>query len=521
MKREEMLKRLKKVNEWDIVVIGGGASGLGTALDAASRGFKTLLLEQHDFAKGTSSRSTKLVHGGVRYLQQGDISLVLEALRERGLMLQNAPHLVRNQSFIIPNYEWWGGPFYTIGLKMYDMMAGKLGLGPSKSLTYDETIKSIPTLVQKGLKGGVIYHDGQFDDARMAIALAQTCVDYGGTVINYMEVTDLTKDNENLIDGVKVKDIESGELHEIKAKSVVNATGVWADKVIQMDDPDAKDMIRPSQGIHLVLDQSFLQSKHAIMIPHTSDGRVLFAVPWHNRVIVGTTDTLVDESLLEPRALEEEIEFVLQTAGLYLNKVPTRKDVKSIFAGLRPLAAPQGGEEKSTKEISRHHKVLISLSGLITLTGGKWTTYRKMGEDAVDKAILLAGLPERKSITENLMIHSYSKSISLNDPNSVYGSDLGSVEDISHEDDRYKGLLSEELQVSRAQLIWAIREEMARTVEDFLARRTRALFLDARESIKMVDEVAAIMAAELGQTSSWIKQQVADFKNLAKGYYLE
>ncbi len=521
MKREEMLKRLKKVNEWDIVVIGGGASGLGTALDAASRGFKTLLLEQHDFAKGTSSRSTKLVHGGVRYLQQGDISLVLEALRERGLMLQNAPHLVRNLSFIIPNYEWWGGPFYTIGLKMYDMMAGKLGLGPSKSLSYDETIKSIPTLVQKGLKGGVIYHDGQFDDARMAIALAETCVDYGGTVINYMEVTDLTKDNENLIDGVKVKDIETGELHEIKAKAVVNATGVWADKVMQMDDPDAKDMIRPSQGIHLVLDQSFLQSKHAIMIPHTSDGRVLFAVPWHNRVIVGTTDTLVDESLLEPKALEEEIEFILQTAGLYLNKVPTRKDVKSIFAGLRPLAAPQDGEEKSTKEISRHHKVLISLSGLITLTGGKWTTYRKMGEDAVDKAILLAGLPERKSITENLMIHSYSKSVSLNDPNSVYGSDLGSIEDISDEKDRYKGLLSEELQISRAQLIWAIREEMARTVEDFLARRTRALFLDARESIKMVDEVAAMMAAELGQNSSWIKKQIADFKNLAKGYYLE
>lgn len=516
-----MLKRLKKVNEWDIVVIGGGASGLGTALDAASRGFKTLLLEQHDFAKGTSSRSTKLVHGGVRYLQQGDISLVLEALRERGLMLQNAPHLVRNLSFIIPNYEWWGGPFYTIGLKMYDMMAGKLGLGPSKSLSYDETIKSIPTLVQKGLKGGVIYHDGQFDDARMAIALAETCVDYGGTVINYMEVTDLTKDNENLIDGVKVKDIETGELHEIKAKAVVNATGVWADKVMQMDDPDAKDMIRPSQGIHLVLDQSFLQSKHAIMIPHTSDGRVLFAVPWHNRVIVGTTDTLVDESLLEPKALEEEIEFILQTAGLYLNKVPTRKDVKSIFAGLRPLAAPQDGEEKSTKEISRHHKVLISLSGLITLTGGKWTTYRKMGEDAVDKAILLAGLPERKSITENLMIHSYSKSVSLNDPNSVYGSDLGSIEDISDEKDRYKGLLSEELQISRAQLIWAIREEMARTVEDFLARRTRALFLDARESIKMVDEVAAMMAAELGQNNSWIKEQIADFKNLAKGYYLE
>lgn len=515
-----MIKRLIEEEGWDIVVIGGGASGLGTAVDAASRGFKTLLLEQHDFAKGTSSRSTKLVHGGVRYLQQGDISLVLEALRERGLMLLNAPHLVRNLSFIIPNYEWWGGPFYTVGLKMYDMMAGKLGLGPSKGLSFDETVNAIPTLVRNGLKGGVIYHDGQFDDARMALALAQTCADYGGTVLNYMEVTDLAKDQDDLINGVKVRDFETGTFYNIKAKAVVNATGVWADKVMQMDDPMARDMIRPSQGVHLVLDQSFLQSKHAIMIPHTSDGRVLFAVPWHNRVIVGTTDTLVNEALLEPRALEEEIEFILDTAGLYLNRVPTRRDVKSIFAGLRPLAAPQDNE-KSTKEISRHHKVLISLSGLITLTGGKWTTYRKMGEDAVDKAILLAGLPERKSITENLMVHSYSKSVSLNDPNSVYGSDLNAMNAVADEDQRYEGLLSEELKISRAQLIWSLREEMTRTVEDFLARRTRALFLDARESIKMAEEVAEVMALEMGYGDHWIKSQIASYTELAKGYYLE
>lgn len=520
MKREEMIRRLNDVREWDIVVIGGGASGLGTALDAASRGFQTLLLEQHDFAKGTSSRSTKLVHGGVRYLQQGDISLVLEALRERGLMLQNAPHLVRNLSFIIPNYEWWGGPFYTIGLKMYDMMAGKLGLGPSKSLSFQETINAIPTLVQKGLKGGVVYQDGQFDDARMAVALAQTCADYGGVVLNYMQVTDLTKDEENLISGLVAKDLETGLMYKIKSKTVINATGVWADKIMQLDDPGARDMIRPSQGIHLVLDQSFLQSSHAIMIPHTSDGRILFAVPWHNRVIVGTTDTVINQALLEPRALEEEIEFILNTAGQYLNKIPTRKDVKSVFAGLRPLAAPQDNE-KSTKEISRHHKVLISLSGLITLTGGKWTTYRKMGEDAVDKAILLAGLPERKSITENLMIHSYSKSVSLNDPNSVYGSDLNAMQRVANEDKRYEGMLSEELSVSRAQLIWAVREEMARTVEDFLARRTRALFLDARESIRMCREVAELMAYELGQDAPWIKSQVNEYTELARGYYLD
>lgn len=515
-----MLKRLKEVKKWDIIVIGGGASGLGTALDAASRGFKTLLLEQHDFAKGTSSRSTKLVHGGVRYLQQGDISLVLEALRERGLMLKNAPHLVKNLSFIIPNYEWWGGPFYTVGLKMYDMMAGKLGLGPSKSLSFEETIESIPTLVQSELKGGVVYHDGQFDDARMAISLALTCADYGGTVLNYMEVTGLLKDDDELIEGVVVRDLKNNKNYKLKAKAVINATGVWADRVMQMDKPDAKDMIRPSQGVHLVLDKSFLQSTHAIMIPHTSDGRVLFAVPWHNRVIVGTTDTLVKDASLEPRAMEEEIEFILSTAGLYLTKVPTRKDVKSIFAGLRPLAASEE-DETSTKEISRHHKVLISISGLITLTGGKWTTYRKMGEDAVDNALLLAGLPERKSITENLMIHSYTRNVSLDDSNSVYGSDIGNVEAIALESKKYEGLLSEELQISKAQLIWAIREEMAMTVEDFLARRTRALFLDARESIEICETVAQMMADELSYDDIWVKNQVKEYKELAKGYYLD
>ncbi len=519
MDRNNMLMRLKEVEEWDIIVIGGGASGLGTALDAASRGFKTLLLEQNDFAKGTSSRSTKLVHGGVRYLQQGDISLVLEALRERGLMLQNAPHLVRNQSFIIPNYEWWGGPFYAIGLKMYDMMAGKLGLGPSKSLTPEETIKSIPTLVNNGLKGGVVYQDGQFDDARMAISLALTCADYGGTVLNYMEVTGLLKNGEDIIEGVEVRDLENNENYRLKAKAVINATGVWADRVMQMDKPDTKDMIRPSQGVHLVLDKSFLQSKDAIMIPHTSDGRVLFAVPWYNRVIVGTTDTLVKDASLEPRALEEEIEFILNTAGIYLTKVPTRKDVKSIFAGLRPLAASEG-DEKSTKEISRHHKVLISISGLITITGGKWTTYRKMGEDAVDKALLIAGLPERKSITENLMIHSYSQTVSLDDPNSVYGSDLNAIEAIALENKKYAGLLSDELQISKVQLIWAVREEMARNVEDFLARRTRVLFLDARESIKICETVAQMMADELDFNDNWVKNQVKEFTKLAKGYYL-
>ncbi|NJN28828.1 MAG: glycerol-3-phosphate dehydrogenase/oxidase [Cyclobacteriaceae bacterium] len=520
MDREKMLKSLSEVAVWDIIVIGGGASGLGCALDAASRGLKTLLLEQHDFAKGTSSRSTKLVHGGVRYLQQGDISLVLEALRERGLMLQNAPHLVRNLSFIIPNYDWWGGPFYTLGLKVYDLMAGKLGLGPSTKLSLEETTRAIPTLVQKGLRGGVIYHDGQFDDARMALSLALSCADHGATVINYMAVTALTKDKDQLINGVLVKNMVDGEEYELKARVVVNATGVWADHILKMDDANSRKMIRPSQGVHLVLDASFLQSDHAILIPHTSDGRVLFAVPWHNRVIVGTTDTLVDQSLLEPRALDEEVDFILGTAGLYLAKAPGKKDIKSIFAGLRPLAA-NDGDGKSTKELSRHHKIFVSLSGLLTLTGGKWTTYRKMAEDAIDKAMMIGGFPGRKSVTENLLIHGYTLHFSMAHPHAVYGSDMEAMQALAIEKPEYAGMLSEALGISKAQLIWAIREEMAVGIEDFLARRTRALFLDARESINICEAVAHLMAKELNLDENWENDQIVKYKAMASAYYFD
>lgn len=350
MKREKILKRLKKhKGPWDIVVIGGGATGLGAAVDAASRGYKTLLLEQHDFAKGTSSRSTKLVHGGVRYLQQGDISLVLEALKERGLMIQNAPHLVKNQAFIIPNYEWWDGPFYQVGLKVYDLMSGKLGIGSSKRLSKEETIEHIPTIDQHGLKGGVVYYDGQFDDARMALTLAKTADQYNGVLLNYFEVAGLEKNQEGIIDGLKARDVESGKEYSIKAKAVINATGVFADKVRKMDEPDVKDMIQPSQGIHLVVSKEFLPDKFAIMVPQTKDGRVLFAVPWHDKVVLGTTDTLIDKPELEPEAQDKEIDFILETAGQYLTKDPTRSDVLSVFSGLRPLAKPEGKRNPQKK----------------------------------------------------------------------------------------------------------------------------------------------------------------------------
>lgn len=506
MNRKAVLKKIrKKEKEWDIIIVGGGSTGLGCAVDAASRGYKTLLLEQVDFSKGTSSRSTKLVHGGVRYLQQGDVSMVFEALQERGLMFKNAPHLVTNQSFIIPTYDFWGGPFYTVGLKVYDMMAGKLGLGPSKHLSFQETVEAIPTVEQEGLRGGVIYQDGQFDDSRMAISLAQTCVDYGGTVLNYCKVTELIKDGE-LITGVIAVDQETGEEFKIKTKVVINATGVFADEVIKMDEPGKRDMITPSQGIHLVLEKDFLPNKFAIMVPHTSDGRVMFAVPWHNHVVVGTTDTLIENHSLEPVALESEVDFVLETAGQYLLKQPTRKDVLSVFAGLRPLAKPDE-DNKATKEISRGHKIIISVSGLITIIGGKWTTYRKMAEDTIDKAIMLGGLPERECITKHLPIHGFRMDIDpYTDAMAPYGINKEDIFVIGEEEENMAGFISEKLSILKSQVAWAVRKEMARTVEDVLARRTRALFLDARESIRIAPEIARIMAKELNRNEVWIEK---------------
>jgi glycerol-3-phosphate dehydrogenase len=521
MNRKAVLKKIrKKEKEWDIVIIGGGSTGLGCAVDAASRGYKTLLLEQVDFSKGTSSRSTKLVHGGVRYLQQGDVSMVFEALQERGLMFKNAPHLVTNQSFIIPTYDFWGGPFYTVGLKVYDMMAGKLGLGPSKHLSLEETIEAIPTVEKEGLRGGVIYQDGQFDDSRMAISLAQTCVDYGGTVLNYCKVTALIKDGD-LIAGVVAVDQETGEEFKIKTKVVINATGVFADEVIQMDEPGKRDMITPSQGIHLVLDKDFLPNKYAIMVPHTSDGRVMFAVPWHNHVVVGTTDTLIEKHSLEPVALESEVDFVLETAGQYLLKQPTRKDVLSVFAGLRPLAKPED-ENKSTKEISRGHKIIISVSGLITIIGGKWTTYRKMAEDTIEKAIMLGGLPERECITKHLPIHGFRMDLDpCTDPLAPYGLNREDILAISEEEDNMGGFISEKLKILKSQIVWAVRKEMARTVEDVLARRIRALFLDARESIRIAPETASLIAKELKRDDDWINNQIEAFKKVAENYYFK
>ena len=518
MKREMLLNKIETNNNyWDMIVIGGGATGLGVALEASTRGYKTLLLEQHDFSKGTSSRSTKLVHGGVRYLQQGNISLVLEALHERGLLRENAPHLVFNQSFVVPIYDWWAGPFYGVGLKMYDFLAGKLGLGPSKILSKEETIKLIPNVEPEGLHGGVIYYDGQFDDSRLAINLAQTILDYGGVTLNYMQVTGLLKQN-GFISGVVASDKETGKEYNINARVVINATGVFTDNILKLDDPEAKKLIAVSQGVHLVLDKEFLEGETAIMVPQTDDGRVLFAVPWHNKVVVGTTDTEIPTADLEPRALEEEIEFILTHAKRYMKKDPSREDVKSVFAGLRPLVRP--ADNKNTAQISRDHFLIISDSGLVTITGGKWTTYRRMGEDTIDKAFLIAGLVEKPSITKSLRIHGWLKNIDKSDPLYFYGSDAPTIKRLVNDNSSLGQKLCEALPHIKAEVIWHVRNEMARTVEDVLARRTRSLLLDARASIEMAPAVASILAEELNKSPEWEIQQVAEYTKLANEYLL-
>lgn len=518
MKRQELIKNLEdETKAWDFVVIGGGATGLGVALDAVTRGFQVALFEQADFTKATSSRSTKLVHGGVRYLAQGDVRLVLEALHERGLLYQNAPHLVKNQSFVIPNYTWWNMILYTVGLTVYDLLAGRLGLGRSLWIGRKKTIARLPTIRTEKLKGGVVYQDGQFDDSRLAVNLAQTCVDHGGTVLNYCQVTGLEK-NGGRISGVKVKDLESGREYTVKAKAVINATGVFVDHIMQMDEPTGQHLVRPSQGVHLVLNRSFLQSDNAIMIPKTDDGRVLFAVPWHDKVVVGTTDTLMEHPVMEPVALEKEIEFILHTAGKYMTRKPQRRDVESVFAGLRPLAAPR--KEEQTKEISRSHKIIVSEHKLVTITGGKWTTYRRMAEDTVDKAMELELVPKRECVTKNLHIHGYHQHPDLSDHLYVYGSDRAALIQLMEEHPEWAKKLHPQYDYTEAEVIWAVRQEMARTVEDVLARRVRLLFLDARVASGIAPRVAAIMAGEMGQDEEWQKQQTEAFRRVASNYIL-
>jgi glycerol-3-phosphate dehydrogenase len=507
---------------WDMIVVGGGATGVGVAIDAAARGYEVLLLEQSDFGKGTSSRSTKLAHGGVRYLEQGNIGLVMEALKERGLLLQNAPHIVHDLAFVVPNYDWWEAPFYGLGLKLYQLLAGKYGFGVSRILSREETLEHLPTLKTEGLRGGAVYYDGQFDDARLLIHMAATAFEQGATLLNYVEVTGLTKDAEGFVDGVHARDVETGHEFRATAKVVVNATGAFSDLLRLRAEPSAAPIIGPSQGIHLVFDSSFLQGESAIMVPHTSDGRVLFAIPWHGHTLVGTTETPIERATLEPVAMEQEIEFILATAAQYLTKAPTRDDVLSVFAGIRPLVGAGAGTTSAvrTAALSRDHVIHIDRSGLVTVCGGKWTTYRHMAEDCVDQAATLAQLPEKPCVTHHLNIHGFHSAAKQFGPLAVYGSDAYEIRKLVDADAGLGERLHPALPYVKAEVVWAARHEMARTVEDILARRTRALFLNARAALGMAPAVADLMASELRWDHSTWTRQLAAFRDVASNYVL-
>ena len=517
--REEILRGLGgQAEPWDVLVVGGGSSGLGAAVEAAARGYRTVLVERFDFAKGTSSRSTKLVHGGVRYLAQMNVTLVLDALRERGHMVRNAPHLVHDLSFVVPAFSYFTLPYYGFGLKVYERLSGRFSFGASKLLSREKTIEMLPGIASEGLRGGVLYHDGQFDDARYIVTLLRTFQKLGGVAINYVEATGLLQRDGRTV-GVKARDCEGGGEFELQAKAVVNAAGVFAEDLLAMDGAARGSLLAMSQGTHFVLPHSWLAGDSALMVPKTTDGRVLFAIPWHGATVVGTTDEGVDHASVEPRSMESERSFLLEHIAQYFGRRPDAGEILSVWSGLRPLV--KGGDGKTSK-LSRDHTILVSRSGLVTVTGGKWTTYRRMGQDAIDHAAEIAGLAKVASRTLDLKLHGWTdKSANTTESERVYGSDLPLLQKLSEDDPTLDRLLHPRLLYRLREVVWAARFEMARTVEDVLARRTRALFLDARAAIEAAPLVADVLAKELGRSEAWRDKDLQNFRAVAQGYVYE
>lgn len=540
MNRQELLSRLESEEQpWDVIVLGGGATGLGAALDAASRGYRVALLEAHDFAKGTSSRSTKLIHGGVRYLRQGQIKMVRESLHERGRLQRNAPHIVHSRKFVIPSYQIGSRYYFYAGMKAYDLLAGRLGFEASRLLSSRQTLEALPTLNAQGLHGGVAYADGQFDDSRLAIALAQTLVEQGGVPVNYAPCVRLlySDGKSGQLNGVVARDNESGREFELRGRVVVNATGVFGESIMRLDRPEDQNQaaspgksdsdgharIVASQGTHIVLPREFLPSTSAMLIPHTDDARVLFAIPWHGRTLFGTTDNRVEQIDIEPRPLEREIDYLLEHAARFLTKKTQRTDILSVFAGLRPLVGHSSGT--ATSKLSREHEILTSASGLITVIGGKWTTYRKMGQDVIDLAARVGGLSAQASRTAQLPLHGAPPSStraawddSRDDPLDIYGTDRHGIMELSKQHSEYAAPLVPQLPYIAAQVAWAVEHEMARTVEDVLSRRLRALLLDARASVEAAPAVASLMQALLHKDDAWRTNQLDTYRDLAQHY---
>ncbi len=526
MKRSEMLAAMEdRSTVWDVIIIGGGATGLGAAVEAAARGHRTVLVEAEDFAKGTSSRSTKLIHGGVRYLRQGRIGMVRQSLRERGRLLQNAPHVVHSLDFVLPTYRWGARAIYYAGLRAYDMLAGQWISRRARRLSRSETCDRLSTLRDDGLRGGVLYSDGQFDDARLAITLARTAVDLGAVVANYMAVVRLVR-NQQRVTGVIVHDAESGKELELRGRVVLNATGVFAEDILRMDTDsqqltasDDHSRLVLSQGSHLVVDASFLPGSTALMIPETDDGRILFAIPWYGKVLLGTTDLAVKNATREPRPLPSEIAYLLEHTGRYLRRCPTESDIRSRFAGLRPLVGAKFGSN-ATAKLSREHEIHTAASGLITMIGGKWTTYRHMGEELIDIAEVIAGLSRQQSRTASLKLHGCppNADVSVTHSPNIYGSDANEIESLIRERPELARALHPHLPYRAVEVIWAARHEMALTIEDVLARRTRALFLDARAAMESAEFVGELLQRELKRSVDWKINQLQRFSEIARGY---
>lgn len=455
-------------DDFDIAIIGGGASGLGAAVDAVSRGYKTALVEAVDFAKATSSRSTKLIHGGVRYLAEGDIHLVREALRERAILRKNAPHLVNDVGFICPAYRWYEAPYYFAGLTAYDMLAGASGFGRSRYLNRRETLEHLPALRARGLRGSIRYHDGQFDDSRLAIALARTGIDRGAVVVNYARVVGFER-SDSRITGVRVRDEERGDEVSVRARVVVNATGVFSDELRRLDDRASRPLLSLSRGSHIVVPREVFPGDDALLVPRTDDGRVLFVIPWQGHVLIGTTDIAEAQPSLDPVPSEEEVDYLLHHAARYLERPIARSQITAAFCGLRPLVA---GASASTARLSREHVVETARSGLVTIAGGKWTTYRQMAQDTIDVAAKVGRLAAAPCRTHDLPLNE---------------SLLPGTGPKLHPD----------LPYTEDDVVHAIRNEMARTVDDVLSRRTRASFLDESASAACAPRVAALLASEL------------------------
>lgn len=516
MNRADMLARVADRREpWDVVVIGGGATGAGVAVDAAARGYAVLLLERADFGAGTSSRSTKLAHGGVRYLRQGHVGLVLEALRERGRLRRNAPHLVHDLTFVVPCYSRWEVAYYGLGLSAYDLLAGRHRFGRSAVVTGSEVGRRAPGIRAAGLRGGVVYHDGRFDDARLLVHLVMTADDLGAVVLNYCPVTGLSRGPGGAVTGVVARDAEGGTEVRAAARVVVNAAGPFCDDIRRLADTGATPIVAASRGSHVVLLRDFWPGEDALLVPSTPDGRVLFAIPWHEHVLVGTTDVPIPHAPADPRPSPEEVDFILETAGRYLTRQPGRSDVLSAFAGVRPLVRAGKGP---TAELARDYVLRVDAAGLLSITGGKWTTYRAMAEGCVDRAAALAGLPRRPCRTRDLPLHGSAPAAAGPDDLSVYGSDAAAVRALAAGDPALATRLHPAVPYCGAEVAWAVRAEQARTVEDVLARRTRALFLNAAAAVEMAPRVAELMAGKLGRDKAWEDEQVRAFRNLARGY---